>query len=167
MPDSPPITLARHSLLQRATPWLIAFAVVFAVAASGAAFPPDVWFAELNKPTWQPPDWVFAPVWTALYLLMACSLALLISSPGGSMRRLALGLFALQLLLSAAWTPLFFGLHSAQLALLAISLLWLALIGCISVSLRVHATAGWLLLPTLGWVSFALVLNGVIVALNA
>jgi len=144
MPDSPPITLARHSLLQRATPWLIAFAVVFAVAASGAAFPPDVWFAELNKPTWQPPDWVFAPVWTVLYLLIA-----------------------LQLLLSAAWTPLFFGLHSAQLALLAISLLWLALIGCISVSLRVHATAGWLLLPTLGWVSFALVLNGVIVALNA
>ena len=167
MADLPLISVASRSPLQRATPWVIAFGVVFAVAASGAAFPPDAWFVALNKPTWQPPAWVFAPVWTLLYVLMACSLALLIRSPANAMRRLALTLFVVQLALNAAWTPLFFGAHSPQLALLAICLLWLVLIGCISVNLRVHATAGWLLLPTLVWVSFALVLNGVIVALNA
>ncbi len=83
------------------------------------------------------------------------------------MRTKALVVFGIQLALNAAWTPLFFGLHSPQLALLAISLLWLVLIGSISLNMQVNATAGWLLLPTLFWVSFALVLNGVIVALNA
>ncbi|MGQ0800862.1 MAG: TspO/MBR family protein [Pseudomarimonas sp.] len=166
MPDSPTISAPCRSPLQRVIPWLIAFAVVFAVAASGAAFPPDAWFVALNKPTWQPPDWLFAPVWSALHALMACSLALLLASPAGAMRRNALAMFALQLALNAAWTPMFFGLHSPKLALFAISLLWLALIGCISLTLRVQATAGWLLLPALAWVSFALVLNGVIVALN-
>ena len=167
MTDSAPITVSRRSPLTAARPWIIGFAVVFAVAALGAAFSPDAWFIALNKPTWQPPDWVFAPVWSVLYGLMGCSLALLIASPADAMRRHALATFALQLALNAAWTPLFFGLHSPQLALVAISLLWLALIGCISLTLRVHATAGWLLVPTLVWVSFALVLNGVIVALNA
>jgi tryptophan-rich sensory protein len=150
----------------RATPWLVGFGSVVLVMALGAAFPPGAWFESLIKPTWQPPPWVFAPVWTTLYALMGLSFAWLLRCPASPARSRAIGLFTAQLLLNAAWTPLFFGLHSPLLALINIALLWLVLIGCISSVLRVHAAAGWILLPTFAWVSFALVLNGVIVALN-
>jgi len=154
------------SQLRGAYPWIVAFAAVFLTAFIGSAFPPDAWYAALAKPTWQPPNWLFAPVWGALYFMMACSLALLLKSATDQARRRALGWFALQLILNAAWTPLFFGLHAPGLALACIALLWLSLIACIHASISVRPSAGWLLLPTFAWVSFALVLNGVIVALN-
>ncbi len=146
--------------------WLIGFGSVALAWGCGALFPPDAWFDALRKPTWQPAPWVFAPIWTMLYLMMGLSFSWLLSSPASSARSAAITLFALQLILNAAWSPLFFALQSPLLALLDIVLLWLALVACIYATVRVHAHAGWLLLPTAAWVSFALVLNGVIVALN-
>jgi tryptophan-rich sensory protein len=146
--------------------WLIGFGSVIVALAIGGAFPPDGWFEALRKPTWQPPAWLFAPVWTTLYVLMGISFSWLLNAPPSPQRRWAIALFALQLAFNAAWSPLFFGLQSPLLALLDIIALWLALIACIAATLRVHSMAGWLLLPVAAWVSFALVLNGVILALN-
>jgi tryptophan-rich sensory protein len=146
--------------------WLIGFGSVIAALAIGGAFPPDSWFEALRKPTWQPPAWLFAPVWTTLYVLMGISFSWLLCAAPSPQRRWAIALFSLQLALNAAWTPLFFGLQSPLLALLDIIALWLALIACMAATLRVHSMAGWLLLPVAAWVSFALVLNGVILALN-
>ncbi len=147
-------------------PWILAFAAVVLVAALGSAFPPDEWFEALAKPTWQPPNWLFAPVWGSLYVMMACSLALLIRSPSGPMRTEAISWFIGQLILNAAWTPVFFGLRAPLLALVTISVLWLVLIGSIVSAMRVNSIAAWLQVPTIAWVSFALELNAVIVAMN-
>lgn len=152
--------------MKPALAWLIAAAVIAAVVAAGVAFPPDAWYAELRKPTWQPPNAVFGPVWTVLYVLMMVSLALLLQAPEGARRSHALAWFTAQLVLNAAWTPLFFGLQQPLLAFVVICLLWLTLLGGIFAAFAVRSTSAWLLVPTLLWVSFALVLNGVIVALN-
>jgi tryptophan-rich sensory protein len=146
--------------------WPIAVAAIVVVLACGALFPPGDWYAALNKPTWQPPNWLFGPVWTTLYAMLAVALALLLQAPPGSRRKVALCWFGIQLLLNAAWTPLFFGLQQPAVAFVAICLLWLALLGSILAALKVRPLVGWLQVPTLAWVSFALVLNGVIVALN-
>lgn len=146
--------------------WAIAAAVILAVAGCGAMFGPDTWYQGLRKPSWQPPGWVFGPVWTTIYLCLTIALALLLQAPAEPARRQALIWFALQLVFNAAWSPLFFGLHSPFLAFVDISALWcFALISALS-ALKVDSGAGWLQVPHLLWVSFALILNGVIVALN-
>jgi benzodiazapine receptor len=160
-----PSVLARETM-KPVLAWLIAAAVIATVVAAGVAFPPDAWYAELRKPTWQPPNALFGPVWTTLYLLMMVALALLLQAPAGARRTHALSWFAAQLVLNAAWTPLFFGLHQPLLAFVAICLLWLTLLASIFAAFAVRGLSAWLLVPTLLWVSFALVLNGVIVALN-
>jgi tryptophan-rich sensory protein len=97
---------------------------------------------------------------------MMVSLALLLQAPAGARRSRALRWFAAQLVLNAVWTPLFFGLQQPLVAFFSICLLWLCLLRCTFASFEVRGVSGWLLVPTLLWVSFALVLNGVIVALN-
>jgi tryptophan-rich sensory protein len=146
--------------------WSIAAGAIVGVLAIGALFPPGDWYAALNKPTWQPPNWLFGPVWTTLYAMLAVALALLLQAPPGPRRNAALGWFGAQLLLNAAWSPLFFGLQQPALAFVSICLLWLVLLGSILAAFKLRALVGWLQVPTLAWVSFALVLNGVIVALN-
>jgi benzodiazapine receptor len=159
-------TVFTRERMQPALAWLIAAGALAAVLAAGTAFPPDAWYAELRKPTWQPPNAVFGPVWTTLYLMMMVSLALLLQAPAGARRTHALSWFAAQLVLNAAWTPLFFGLQQPLLAFVVICLLWLTLLASIFAAFAVRGLSAWLLAPTLLWVSFALVLNGVIVALN-
>lgn len=137
-------------------------------AASGVLFGPDAWYGTLLKPTWNPPSWLFGPVWTALYVSMAFALWLVrresdIDEPA---RRRAQALFAVQFLLNLAWTPLFFALHSPGLAFVDICLLWIALLSTMLAFGRVRPLAGYLLLPYLLWVSFALVLNGTIWLMN-
>src|SRR5690606_27482683 len=110
--------------------------------------------------SWRPPDWLFAPVWTALYLAIAVSGWLVWREAGIAGAALPLGVYALQLLLNAAWTPIFFGLKRPDLALAEIVLLWGAIAATIVLFASVSATAAWLLVPYLAWVSFATALNG-------
>ncbi len=158
---TPPSTGMRPALA-----WPLAFATVIAVLAFGTLFPPGEWYEALRKPTWQPPNWLFGPVWTTLYVMLAVALALLLQARPGPARIAALRWFGVQLVLNAAWTPLFFGLQQPALAFVSICLLWIALLGSIMAAFKVRPLVSWLQVPTLAWVSFALVLNGVIVALN-
>jgi tryptophan-rich sensory protein len=146
---------------------LIAFLVVcLAVGAlGGLSTAPAIptWYAGLAKPSFNPPNWLFAPVWTTLYVLMAIA-AWLVWRRGSA--RTALILFALQLALNAAWSQLFFGLHRIDLALIDIVLL-LAAIVATALAFRRHSTAAALLLvPYIAWVSFATTLNFAIWRLN-
>ncbi|MEZ5465603.1 MAG: TspO/MBR family protein [Lysobacteraceae bacterium] len=153
----------------RATDWrpaILAALAVGVVLAIGGFFPPGPWFESLAKPTWQPPAWVFAPVWSLLYAMIAISLGLVLASPRGADRRRALWAMGAQLLLNAAWTPLFFGLHSPLLAFIDIVALWLVTVVSIACVARISGPGAWLLVPPLLWVSFALILNGVIMVLN-
>jgi len=124
------------------------------------AQPPGEWYAKLNKPTWTPPPWVFGPIWTILYALMATALFLVVrkgtSSPGVV---LALCVFAAQLALNTAWSPVFFGLHQIGLALVVIVLMWLMIVMTIGVFWSVSDLAAMLLVPYLVWVTIATALN--------
>jgi tryptophan-rich sensory protein len=141
-------------------------AVCFGASAVGAVFTPGEWYAALRKPSWNPPAWVFAPVWTVLYLMMAISAWLVWRQGGLSVQRRPLGLFLLQLALNAAWSPLFFGLHWVGAAFVETLLLLLAIVGAIRAFHRVDRVAAGLMVPYLGWVSFASVLNFSIWRLN-
>jgi len=132
-------------------------ALCFAAAFIGAAFPPDAWYRELQRPAWAPPNWLFAPVWTTLYLMIAVAGWLLWRQVGW--RATATRLWALQLLLNAAWTPLFFGLHWMGVALFEMALLWLTIVFCLRAAWTISRPAALLLLPYLAWISFAWVLN--------
>ncbi len=143
--------------------WLL---VTFAAAALGGLFMPGEWYAQLKKPAWNPPNWIFGPVWTALYSMMAVA-AWLVARRGGWMaQRRALGWFLVQLALNAMWSPLFFGLKNPAFAFVEILLLWLAILATLRAFWMVHRPAGTLLLPYLAWVSFAAVLNFTLWQLN-
>jgi len=139
---------------------LIAFvAVCFGVAATGALFPPNDWYASLTRPSYAPPNWVFGPVWTVLYLMIAISGWLVWRSPEPTSKRAAMTAFGIQLLLNAAWSALFFGMHQPAWSLVEICFLWLAILATILIFRRHSSTASLLLIPYLVWVSFATVLN--------
>ena len=143
--------------------WLL---LCFAAAAFGSLFMPGEWYAQLKKPAWNPPNWIFGPVWTALYTMMAVAAWLVWRRGGFAAQRVPLGWFVLQLLLNAAWSPLFFGWHRPGLAFAEIVLLWLALLGTVRAFWRVQRGAGALLLPYLAWVTFAAGLNFAVWRLN-
>ena len=120
---------------------------------------PGEWYASLNKPSWNPPAWIFGPVWTLLYTMMAVAAWLVWRRGGFAVHRKPLACFLVQLALNAAWTPLFFGLHQPGWAFAEIVLLWLAIVATLAAFWRVHRPAAWLLVPYLAWVSFATFLN--------
>ncbi|RXR21295.1 tryptophan-rich sensory protein [Flavobacterium amnicola] len=127
------------------------------------------WFPTLVKPFFNPPAWVFAPVWTVLYVLMGVSFAIIWSnekSSSGENKRKAMFLFGMQLLLNALWSILFFGLCNPFLAFIEILLLWLLIFETIKAFGKIDSLASKLLYPYLAWVSFATVLNGSIWYLN-
>jgi translocator protein len=144
--------------------WL---ALCFAAAALGGLFMPGEWYAQLQKPSWNPPSWIFGPAWTALYTMMAIAAWLVWQRGGFATQRLALGLFLLQLLFNAAWSPLFFGLRNPALAFVDILLLWLTLLATLLIFWRRSRVAGVLLIPYLAWVSFASALNFALWRLNS
>jgi translocator protein len=121
------------------------------------------WFPTLNKPFFNPPSWVFAPVWTTLYIMMAIS-AWLVWQKQNS--RSALILFFVQLALNFAWSLLFFAMKSPILALIDIITMWVAILATLLAFRKFSKPAGWLLAPYLAWVSFATLLNASIVWLN-
>ena len=175
--DTPPIRtmstlhlcpLPAHSSPRSSpVPLFLWFALCFAAAGTAAFVSTGGWYAALQKPLWNPPAWIFAPVWTLLYALMAVAAWLVWCRGGWRFQRQALGLFLFQWLLNALWTPVFFGLHLTGLAAAEILLLWLALGATVVAFWRVRPLAGLLLLPYLAWVSFAAALNVAIWRLNS
>ncbi len=142
---------------------VICLGLTFSAAFLGSLFTRNAisdWYAPLNKPFFTPPDWLFGPVWTVLYLLMALS-AFLVWQKGldNSAVKIALALYLVQLILNALWTPLFFGLKMPLVAFIEILILWVAIVLTIIASARVSMPAGLLLLPYIVWTSFAAVLN--------
>lgn len=125
------------------------------------------WYQALNKPLFSPPNWIFGPVWTILYFLMGVS-AFLVWEKGLRARgvKIALYYFLAQLILNFVWSLLFFGLHSPILAFLDIVGLWILIVLTIIKFFAISRVASYLLLPYILWVSFAAVLNFVIVILN-
>lgn len=139
---------------------LFAFvALSFATAATGAIFRPGTWYRQLDKPGWRPTDRLFAPVWTVLYALIALSGWMVWRETGMVGAAIPLTIYAVQLLLNAAWTPIFFGLHRPGMALAEIVLLWASILATIVLFQRVSLAAAVLLGPYLAWVSFATALN--------
>ena len=140
--------------------------ITFAAAGIGAMFGPDAWYAELKRPLFAPPNWVFGPVWTTLYALMAVAAWLVWLKAGIAKAKLPLGLFALQLALNAAWTALFFGAHRIDLAHFDIVVLWVVIAVTLTRFWQISPLAGALLAPYLAWVSFAVYLNSSFLKLN-
>lgn len=116
------------------------------------------WYRQLDKPRFNPPDWIFGPVWTVLYALMGLGLAI-VSARGGEDARPAQIVFGLQLALNTAWTFIFFGRRAPGAALIEIVLLWIAIVVTIALFFRISRLAGLLLVPYLLWTTFATVLN--------
>jgi len=131
------------------------------LAASGTAFFVSTggWYASLRKPAWNPPSWLFGPVWTLLYVMMAVAAWLVWREGGWKNQARPLALFLFQWLLNVLWTPLFFGMHRAGLAYIEIVALWCVLTATLGLFWRVKKTAGLLLVPYLVWVTFAAALN--------
>jgi benzodiazapine receptor len=133
--------------------------------ATAKAIP--TWYKDLTKPSFNPPGWLFGPAWTVLYLMMTVAAWLVWKQGiGAAGVKLALVVFLVQLVLNALWSVLFFGLRSPLAGLVGISGLWFAILATIILFFRVSVPAGVLLLPYIGWVSFAALLNAAIVRLN-
>jgi translocator protein len=126
------------------------------------------WYQQLSKPSWNPPGWVFGPVWTFLYILMGISLYLVWSSLGqGGDKKMALMLFGVQILLNFFWSLIFFRQHQPGWAMAELVLMWFAIIATMFSFSRISPLAAWMLVPYISWVSFAGLLNYTIWKLNA
>jgi translocator protein len=125
------------------------------------------WYAELIKPSFNPPNWIFGPVWITLYLLMGIAAFLTCRKNCGKPEvRQAIGIYAIQLILNIAWSIIFFGFHNSSCALVDIVMLWISIILTILAFYKISRLAAYLLLPYLAWVSFASVLNYYLMMLN-
>ncbi len=143
---------------------LVVFLVItFAAAATGTISQPDAWFNALAKPSFNPPTWLFAPVWTLLYIVMAVAAWRVYRIDG---IRAAIVLWFVQLVVNAAWTPLFFGLHRIDFALADILLLIVLIVATTTAFFRRDRLAGLLMIPYLAWVCFATALTFAIWTLN-
>ncbi|MBS1668086.1 MAG: tryptophan-rich sensory protein [Bacteroidetes bacterium] len=139
---------------------------VGAIAGFATASNIDTWYALLKKPFFNPPNWVFAPVWTLLYLLMGIAFYLIWKQPKSKPRNMAIRFFFFQLFLNFLWSFLFFEFHHIALALFDIIILWVMILLTIILFSRLNKPAGWMLIPYLCWVGFATLLNVYILNLN-
>jgi len=156
---------------------IICCSVPLAIGFAGSFFTANSmdWYQTLAKPAFNPPSWVFAPVWTVLYLLMGISAFLVWTStssvesrkkPANAAVKVALSCFILQLVFNALWTPVFFGAKQPLVAFGDIVLLWLAIAATIICFHRINKLSAILLIPYIIWVRFAAVLNAAICMLN-
>jgi translocator protein len=154
-------------------PWiglLVLIVICFAASGVGGAVTyPQIenWYAALAKPSWNPPDWIFGPVWSVLYLCMAVAAWLVWRQRGVAGALGPLTLFGVQLILNMTWSWLFFGLHSPGAAFAEVLLLWVAIAATMTAFWFRSALAGLLFVPYLAWVSFASLLNFAIWRLNS
>jgi benzodiazapine receptor len=145
----------------------IALIAFVSVTGSMATTPKlAVWYAQLTKPSFTPPNYVFPVAWTTLYFLMALALWRLIEAPATGERTRAIVLFLAQLAFNAAWSWVFFHFESTRGGLAVIAVLWLLIAATILASFKVNGLAAWLLAPYLLWVSYAALLNAEIVRMN-
>ena len=154
MTGLPIVSFRRHAALLAAC-----IVASFAPGMLGACFPPDDWYARLAKSPLTPPGWVFPIAWSALYLTIGVALYIVWIHAPVRQRRIAVAVFAMQLFLNGAWSPLFFGCHAVAAALIDIGLLWLSIVAMVFAFARHSRFAAKLLLPYLAWVSFATYLN--------
>lgn len=155
--------------MSNAKPILIALLAALLVATVGGTLT-DIgpWYQSLQKPSWQPPDWLFGPAWTLIFALAAISAATAWrDAPRREDREWMIALFALNGFLNVLWSLLFFRLHRPDWALIEVGALWLSILVLILVLARYSRPAALLLLPYLAWVTFAAVLNWRVVQLNA
>ena len=148
--------------------WLllaIFIAVVLGVGGLiGTTFQPGTWYAELEKPPFNPPNWVFGPVWSTLYVMIGIAgWRIWTSAPKSG----AMKLWFVQMLLNWAWTPIWFGANQPWAALIALLILLARIIGFIAASWNRDRLAAWLFVPYLAWVAFATLLNASIAILNS
>jgi benzodiazapine receptor len=149
---------------------LIAMAVPLVIGLISGSFTASqipVWYAHLNKPSWNPPSWLFAPVWTILYIMMGIALYLVWKSDAiKSIKKTAILCFEIQLILNFCWSFIFFNQHQMGMAFVDILLLLFFIIATIFSFKKISLTAAWLMLPYLLWVGFAACLNYTIWQLN-
>lgn len=150
---------------------IIAIAIPIAIGATAGLFTVTgvgSWYQTINKPSWNPPGWVFAPVWTTLYVMMGVSLYLVWKSGvSNNLKRTAIGLFAFQLVLNFFWSLIFFDQQQPGWALVEIIVMWFFILFTIFAFAKVNKTAAWLLVPYISWVSFATILNYTIWKMNS
>jgi benzodiazapine receptor len=159
-----PVTARRQALVLLA--FVAACVGVGAVGGAVTATSVGTWYQQLRKPSFNPPDRVFGPVWTALYIAMAVAAWRVWRRQSLRGARLALTLFAAQLALNLGWSVLFFGMRQIGLALIEIAVLFIAIVSTASAFARTDGAAALLLVPHLTWVAFAAMLNWVIWRLN-
>ena len=142
---------------------LVVFLVTCFAAAGigGAVTTPKIasWYAALTKPSWNPPNWIFGPVWTTLYICMAVAAWLVWRQDGVSGATLPLTLFGIQLVLNVLWSCIFFGLEKPGHAFIEVLLLWTAIAATMIFFWQRSSAAGILFLPYLAWITFASILN--------
>jgi translocator protein len=150
-------------ILAISLPLLVGFtASYFTITGIGS------WYQTIQKPTWNPPNWIFGPVWTTLYVLMGIAFFLVWKSPApGEIKRPAIILFAIQLVLDFFWSFIFFDQHQTGIAFAEILLMWVMILFTIFAFARISKPAAWLLVPYISWVSFAAILNFTIWKLNS
>ena len=155
--------------LSRFIPLAVSIGVPFAAGILGNAVSRDrldTWYKGLKKPWFNPPNWIFGPVWSLLYICMGTSSFLVWSQGGFSAQALPLAVYGAHIAFNAAWTPLFFAAKRMDLAFVDIALMWGSLASSIYLFYPVNRTAAFLLVPYLAWVSFAALLNYKIWRLN-
>jgi len=148
---------------------IVAILICFGAAAVGSFFTAksvSTWYVTLNKPTWNPPGWLFGPVWTILYLMMATSIWLIWSKFTFKDYPVIYSIFTLQLILNVLWSGIFFGLRQPGWAVMDIAVLWLLILLYVLLTWPVSKAASLLFVPYLLWVGFAGVLNFTIWRLN-
>lgn len=153
---------------------VLSLALCFAAAGLGGAVTSpqiDGWYRTIEKPAFNPPDWIFGPVWTVLFIMMALVLWQIWRTPAPAaatarLRRRALAAFVVQLVVNVSWSAAFFGLQSPTAGLVVIVALLASIVWLIRAARPVVGPMTWLLAPYLAWVSFAAVLNLTIVVLN-
>ncbi|WP_406855559.1 TspO/MBR family protein [Alsobacter sp. KACC 23698] len=149
---------------------LLSLALVAAAGTVGSmATLPNIptWYAGLTKPSFNPPNWIFGPVWSVLYLMMAYAFwRILQTEPQTPGRGPAIVVFLAQLALNAFWSVAFFGMHNLLLGLVVVIAMEIAIVATIALFRRLDPPAGWILVPYACWVAFASVLNAAILLLN-
>lgn len=159
-----PVTAGR-SILALAGFLLLSLA---AGAIGGRATYPAIpgWYQSLEKPSWTPPEWLFGPAWTTLYIFMGVAAWLVWRHGGWRSQKRPLTLFVVQVVLNALWSLLFFGMRNPALGLVEIVVLWIAILATLLAFWKVSRLAGGLMVPYLAWVTFATALNFAIWRLN-
>ena len=140
--------------------------LVGAVSGFATASSITTWFVTLHKPFFNPPNYLFAPVWTCLYVLMGVSLFMVVQLPASELRTKAIRVFCIQLFFNFWWSFIFFQFHCLGLALVEIVVMWLAIVMMIVTFKKINTTAAYLQVPYLLWVSFATLLNASLWWLN-